>query len=114
MSKYGFRCTCKACTGDTSEPDKFRTAYKKILSGFFAYQKRFLRNPFVTEKALDPLYRFKASSIKAGVDTYNADKIILGTLETINERKGKGKEVLRLREEKDRLLKVFPEHQMHS
>lgn len=58
-----------------------------------AYQQRFLRNPLVTETA--------------GVDTYNADKIILETLEIINERKGDGKEVLRLREEKARLLKLF-------
>jgi len=84
------------------------------LFGFFSYHQRFLRNPFVTEKALDPIYRFKASSIKAGVDTYNADKIILETLETISERKGEGKEVLRLREEKGRLLKVYLDHKMHS
>lgn len=107
VSKYGFRCTCKACTGDTSEIDKFRTTLSETLAKLYAYQKRILRNPLVTEKALDPVYRFKADAIKAGVDTYDVDKIILETLEMLNERKGDGKEVLRLREEKARLQRFF-------
>ena len=43
------------------------------------------------------------------MDTYSIDKIILETLEMINERKGDGKEVLRVREEKARLYNVFRE-----
>jgi hypothetical protein len=110
VSKYGFRCTCKACSGDTSETDKFRaTTYRETLAKLFAYQKKFLRNPLVMEKALDPVYQFKAAAIKAGVDTYEVDMTIIETLEIINERKGDGKEVLRLREEKARLLNVFGE-----
>lgn len=109
LSKYGFRCTCKACTGDTSEIDKFRATKSEALDKLFAYQQRFLRNPLVTEKALEPVYRFKAAAIKAGGHTWNVDKIILETLEMINERKGDGKEVLRLREEKVRLLNAYRE-----
>ena len=85
VSKYGFRCTCKACTGDTSEIDKFRATYSEELTKLFAYQKRFLQNPFVKEKALDPVYRLKAAAINAGVDTYDIDKIILETLEIEEE-----------------------------
>ena len=109
MSKYGFRCTCEACSGDTSGIEKFRATYREALNKLFAYQRKFLRNPLVTEKALDPIHRFKAAAIKAGVDTYSIDKIILETLEMINERKGDGKEVLRVREEKARLYNVFRE-----
>jgi hypothetical protein len=108
LSKYGFICACKACAGDTSEADKFRVTYNESLFKLFAYQQRSLRNPLVTEKALEPVYQFKAFSVKAGVDTISIDKIILETLEIINERKGDRTEVLRVREEKERLLKGFP------
>ena len=42
VSKYGFRCTCKACTGDTSEIDKFRATYIKALAKLLVYQQNFL------------------------------------------------------------------------
>ena len=68
LSKYGFRCTCKACSGDTSEEiEKFRAIYREAMNKLFAYQQKFLRNPLLTEKALEPVYRFKAAAIKAGV-----------------------------------------------
>ncbi|KIM46892.1 hypothetical protein M413DRAFT_422389 [Hebeloma cylindrosporum] len=110
VAKYSFRCKCKACIGYTSDIDKFRATYREALSNLFAYQNRFLRNPLVTEQALNPVYQFKSSSIKAGIETSDADKIILETLEMVNERKGDGKEVLRLGEEKKCLLKLFPEN----
>ena len=110
LSKYGFRCTCKACSGDTSEEiEKFRAIYREAMNKLFAYQQKFLRNPLLTEKALEPVYRFKAAAIKAGVDTYDVDEIILETLEMINKKKGDREELLRVREEKfeARHLNVF-------